>query len=372
MTSPYLVAVLKGTKHMFRSTIAICLLLTGFAAHVAAQDEAATAKAIDPASQAATALEAELGKYKDNAPEAGEALFKLTGLYYENGRTFGLVRAAQRFVTAHPTDPRHASVMLNLLDGLETLSRNKEFAVIARQFLTRYPSAPECPQVEERLAYMLDKLGEREDAAKVYEARWRREPNANGRRFGELACLHFSQVGTPSIAQGAKLAEEMFDVLPKDNYAKFLGLRSYYEWRRISRWAEANAIGTKLVASNLLADPEQKREILRTMAENYGYVGQYSNAVEMLKQTRAIRDDQLSHYNHIQRMYDSAAPAADMEPVVKDYFAKYPDREDRYERIALLAVAWNREQNPERARTMFRTLLPVAPYAQSVAPTSSS
>lgn len=367
MPSSLFAAVLKGTNHMLRSLIVICLLLTSLAAHAVAQDESAPAKTIDPVSQSANSLEAELGKYKDNAPEAGEVLVKLTDLYYEHGRAFGLVRAAQRFVTAHPTDPRHAGVMLKLMDGLETLSRNKEFAVIARQFLTRYPSAAKCPQVEERLAYMLEKLGEREDAAKVYQARWRREPNANGRRFGELACLHFSQVGNPGIAQGAALAEEMFDRLPKDEYAKFVGLRSYYEWRRISRWAEANAIGNKLVASNLLRDPEQKREVLRTMAESYGYVGQHSNAVEMLKQVRAIRDDQWSHFYHIQRMYDSAAPAAQMEPVVKDYFAKYSDREDRYERIALLAVAWNREQNPERARAMFRTLLPAAPLAQSVA-----
>ena len=189
--------------------------------------------------------------------------------------------------------------MLKLLDGLESLSRNKEFAVIARQFLTRYPQAGECPKIEERLAYILEKLNEREDAAKVYRDRWHREPNANGRRFAEKACVLFSQSGNAGIAQEAELAEEMFDKLPKDDYGRFVGLRSYYEWRRIRRWAEANTIGNKLVKSNLLRDAEQKREVLRTMAENYGYVGQHSNAVEMLKQVRAIRDDQWSHYYQI-------------------------------------------------------------------------
>ena len=257
--------------------------------------------------------------------------------------------------------------MLKLLDGLEALSRNKEFAVIARQFLTRYPQAPQCADVEERLAYMLEKLGQREDAAKAYRARWRREANAKGRRFGEKACELFSQIGNAGIEQGAALAEEMFDRLPKDDYARLMAVRSYYEWRRISHWAEANAVGNKLIKSKLLKDPEERREILRTMAENYGYIGQHSNAVEMLKQVRAIRDDQWAHYYQIQRMYDAAMPAAQMEPVVKQYFSKYPDREDRYERIALLAVAWNREQNSERALSMFRTLLPAAPLAQSVA-----
>lgn len=352
---------------MRRSVIVSCVLLSCVAGQVIAQEQPAAANPVDEVSRQATSLEAELGKYKDNAPEAGEALIKLTQLYYDNGRVFGLVRSAQRFVAAHPADPRHAKVMLSLLDGLEALSRNQEFAVIARQSLTRYPNAAECPKLEERLAYVLEKLGEREDAAEVYRARWNREPNPNGRRFAEKACTLFAQVGNPGIEQGAALAEEMFDKLPKDQYARFIGLRSYYEWRRISRWAEANAVGSKLVKSNLLHSPDEKREVLRTMAENYGYVGQHSNAVEMLKQVRAIRDDQWAHYYQIQRMYDSAMPAAQMEPVVKDYFSKYADRDDRYERIALLAVAWNREQNPERALAMFRTLLPVAPQAQSVA-----
>lgn len=352
---------------MLRSIIFGCL--TVFIALPVAGQEAAPAagSAVDEISQQATALEAQLGKYKDNAPEAGEALLKLTGLYYENGRTFGLVRAAQHFVSAHPTNPQHAAVMLKMLDGLEALSRNKEFAVFARQFLTRYPQADECPGIEERLAYVLEKLEERENAAKVYRDRWRREPNANGRHFAEKACILFSQVGNAGIALEAELAEEMFERLPKDDYARLVGLKSYYEWRRISRWAEANTMGNKLIKSNLLNDAEQRREVLRTMAESYGYVGQHSNAVEILKQVRSIRDDQLSHYNQIQRMYDAALPAAQLEPIVQEYVGKYPDRDDRHERMALLAVAWHREQNTERALALFRTLLAVAPNAQSVA-----
>lgn len=352
---------------MLRSIfIALCLSIAA-ASQVAGQEPTPATGITDEVSQQATALEAELGKYKDTAPEAGEALLKLTTLYYDNGRTFGLVRSAQRFVSAHPTNPQHAAVMLKLLDALEALSRNKEFAVFARQFLTRYPQAGECPQLEERLAYILEKLEEREDAAKVYRDRWQREANPNGRHFAEKACMLFSQVGNAGVALEAELAEEMFDKLPKDDYGRFVGLKSYYEWRRISRWAEANTMGNKLIKSNLLNDAEQRREVLRTMAESYGYVGQHSNAVEMLKQVRSIRDDQLSHYTQIQRMYDAALPAAQLEPIVKEYLDKYPDREDRYERTALLAVAWHREQNTERALALFRTLLAVAPNAQSAA-----
>ena len=188
---------------------------------------------IDDVSKEATRLEAELGKYRDTAPEAGDALFALTELYHSTGRSFGLVRSAHRFTAAHGTDPRHAQVMLRLIDGLESLSRHKKCSVQARQFLTRYPKAPQCPDVEARLAYTLEKMAEKERAALTYRDRWNRESNVNGRNFGVSAVRLFAEAGGKSITEGATLAEEMFDKLPKDEFAKHIGLRSYYEWRRI-------------------------------------------------------------------------------------------------------------------------------------------
>lgn len=348
-------------KSILNTTLLI--LLCGLTNCLSAQDAAP----VDDVSKEATRLEGELGKYKDTSPEAGAALYQLTELYHSNGRVFGLVRSAQRFVAAHPTDPRHAEVMLKLLDGLETLTRHKEFTVIGRQFLTRYPKAKECGDVEERVAYTLEKMGEKLDAAEAYRTRWSREPNPNGRRFGLKACELFSQSGTPGVKSGAELAEEMFDRLPKDEFARHIGVRSYYEWRRARDWAKANVVGNKLVKSGLLKDAEEKREVLRTMAENYGYLGQHSNAVEMLKSVRQIRDDQWALYYHIQRLYDSAAPAAQMEPLVKQYLNTFPKRPDRYDRIGLLALAWNREKNTDRAQALFRSLLPLAPQTHSVA-----
>ena len=334
---------------------------------VSAAPATAQEATIDDVSKEASRLEAELGKYRDTAPEAGDALFALAELYHANGRSFGLVRSAHRFTAAHPTDKRHAQVMLRLMDGLESLSRNKEFSVQARQFLTRYPKAPQCPDIEARLAYTLEKMAEKERSANAYRDRWNRQPNPAGRHFGVKAVKLYGEAGGKSIEAGATLAEEIFDKMPKDEFAKHMGLRSYWEWRRISQWAKANVVGKKLVASRLLKDAEGRREILRTMAENYGYLGQYSNAVEQLKQVRAIRDDQWAHYYQIQRMYDSATPAAQMEPVVKQYLNNFKTREDRYERIGLLALAWNRDKDPARALALFKTLLPVMPATHSVA-----
>ncbi len=348
-------------KSILNTVLLVSLL--AMTSGLSAQDAAP----IDDVSKEATRLEGELGKYKDTAPEAGEALYQLTQLYHSNGRVFGLVRSAQRFVAAHPTDQRHAEVMLKLLDGLEALTRHKELTVIGRQFLTRYPQAAQCAEVEERVAYTLEKMGEKMDAAEAYRARWSREPNANGRRFGVKACELFSQAGTPGVLAGAELAEEMFDRLPKDEFARHIGVRSYYEWRRARDWAKANVVGNKLVKSGLLKDAEEKREVLRTMAEHYGYLGQHSNAVEMLKGVRQIRDDQWAHYNHIQRMYDSAAPAAQMEPLVKQYST--PSRSDRTGMTAL--ACWLSrgivKRTPTGHRLCFDRRCLLAPLTHSVA-----
>jgi TolA-binding protein len=315
---------------------------------------------IDDISKQASQLEGEVGKYKDTAPEAGDALVKLTDLYHDHGRAFGLVRAAQRFVAAHPTNPRHPKVMLQLLDGLETLTRNKEFAVNARQFLTRYPKHASCPEIEIRLAYVLEKLAEKARAAEAYRVCWNRQPNAKGRDFGVKACRLYAESGGAGTLPGAQLAEEMFDKLPKNEFARNIGLRSYYEYRRISKWAEANVIGNKLVRSKLIKDREQLREVHRTMGENYTSQSQHANAINSVKAARAIRDDAVLIGYQIQRLYDSGAKAASMEPVVKELITKYPKNETKYTYFALLAHAYGREENIPRAKELMRGLLPHA------------
>lgn len=342
----------------------VSLLLLSIGARVTAQESNSS---IDEVSQQASRLEAELGKYRDTAPEAGEALLKLTDLYHGNGRVFGLVRSAQRFVSAHTSHPQHAEVMLKLLDGLEGLSRNQEFTVIGRQFLERYPQHTRTLEIQHRVAYTLEKLGEKSDAAEAFQACWQLKPNKSGRHFAVKACELFAASGQGGVASDARLAEELFDRLPKDSFAKYSGLRAYYQWRRVSKWAEANAMGHKLLKSNLLRNAEEKREILRTMAENYSYQKQYSNAVEMLKQARAIRDDQWTHYYQIQRLYESAAPASQLEPLVNQYLTKYPDRPDRFDRLGLVGLAWNRDKNTDRAKAVFRDLLTKNPLAHSAA-----
>lgn len=347
-------------KHLTRIA---CLLLSAAVLPLSAFAQ----QKLDDVSKEASRLEGELGKYKDTAPEAGAALVKLTDLYHTHGRAFGLVRAAQRFTAAQPTDPRHPKIMLQLMDGLEALTRNKEFAVNARQFLTRYPKAKECPDVEIRLAYTLEKLDEKARAAAVYRDCWNRQPNAKGREYGQAACRLFAQSGGAGALPGAQLAEEMFDKLSKDEYAKNIGLRSYYEYRRISKWAEANVIGNKLVRSRLVKNADQLRELHRTMGLNYTSQAQHANSITSVKAARAIRDDEVLIGYQIQRLYDSGAKATAIQAVLKELTTKYPTSETRYTYFALLAHTYGREQNIPRAKQLMQGLLAVAPNTHNAA-----
>ena len=108
---------------MTRSRILLTGLMTLVSTAAWAQPPAPV---VDEVGQQAAGLEAELGKFKDSSPEAAAAMVKLADLYYRDGRLFGLVRVAQQFVASHPTDRRHAAMMLKLIDAQEGLSRNKD------------------------------------------------------------------------------------------------------------------------------------------------------------------------------------------------------------------------------------------------------
>ncbi|TXT19336.1 MAG: hypothetical protein FD138_4347, partial [Planctomycetota bacterium] len=272
-------------------------------------------KQLDAVSQEAAKLEADLNKFKDTAPEAAEVLVKLADLYHQHGRAFGLIRAGQRFSAAHPSDPRNQPVMLKLIDGLEAMSRHKELTVSIRQFIQKYPTAPQVIELEERLAKALDKLGERQKAGETYRSLWNRQPNVNGRKFGELAVTRFNSGNQNEIFEGNVLAEDMLDKLPAGEFTK----------------------------------------------------RQYANAATHFRQARAIRDDWYVLNALINSMYYSQAKAAEFEPLVNEFDAKFPDREERFEKRALLAVALIRDGDKARGLEMIKPLLAFNPYLHSIA-----
>lgn len=335
--------------------------------NTAAKPAVEDSKQLDAVSQEAAKLEANLNKFKDTSSEAAELLVKLTDLYHLHGRVFGLIRAGQRFSAAHPSDPRNQAVMLKLIDGLEAMSRHKELTVSIRQFIQKYPTAPQNVELEARLAKALDKLGDRAKAAETYRAMWQRQPNVNGRKFGEAAVTRLNNGSQQEIFDGCVLAEEMLDKLPAGEFTKLLAANAHYRWRQYGQWAKANTLGAKMLAKGLPYTPEETRELHRMQGEQFNYLGQYANAANHYRQVRAIRDDWSALNQLIYSMYYSQAKGAEFEPLVNEFDAKYPDREERFEKRSLLATALIRDGDKARGLEMIKPLLAFNPYLNSIA-----
>jgi TolA-binding protein len=337
-----------------RSLVTVAAAMLSLGGIVAAQEEAAD----DAIGQQAAALEAELGKYKDSAPEAAEAMVKLVDLYHADGRLFGLVRVGQQFVASHPTDPRHKAVMLKLIDGQEALSRNKEVSVSIRQFIALYPDAAENPALEVRLADALKEFDDRRRVADACWAVWQRQGgNETGRRYGATAVQMLSTLNNAEAsALAAERGEEMLNKLGGE-FARELGWLAFHEYRRVGQWAKSTAVGTKLLQKGLGGDPETQRQIHLTIAENHANLGQHANAAQSLRQVRKLRDDQVSHYQLIYRLSLSAAKPGELEPVVNEYTQKYPQRSDRFHGVSYLALSCLANNEKPRALNLLASLL---------------
>jgi len=312
---------------------------------------------LDELSQQASDLEANLGKYNDATPEAADIMVKLTDLYHDDARLFGLVRVGKRFISTHPNDPRHKAVMLKTIDGLQALSRNTDMIVACRQFLTQYPNAAECADIEQRLANTLSRGKDKKATAAAYHAVWNRLGNTeSGRTAAARAIRHYNVSGNDNVAKGAQLAEDLMDA-NRDGLAVELGIHSVDAWSRSGNYAQSNRAATKLLRNASLRDPEQRRHIFLLMADNYQRLGQHSSSVKSYAEARKIRDDQTTHSKQLDQLNTGKASAREIEQVARDYAAKHPERDDRYRGLMILVQAHLRENNPDAAKTLLRSVL---------------
>ncbi len=295
----------------------------------------------DPISKQAAVLEAELGKYKSTAPEAAEAMVKLVELYHADGRLFGLVQAGQNFSASHPSDPRHKAVMLKWIDGLAALSRDQEVAATIRQFIARYPNAGEIAMLEVRMADALRQLPDKGQAADASRAVWRRQGvNEVGRKYGVLAIQLYDQINHhEGFVAEAELCEEMLDKLPAGEFAREVGWQAFATYRRIGQWAKSLSVGNKLLQRGLEVNPESLRKLHVEMADNSANLGQHANAAESYAQARKIRDDAQLHLQELVRRYSAGAKPAELEPLMREYGKKYPERPDRLHGVSYVALS---------------------------------
>ena len=346
-----------------RTTILTSLALA-FATSTAfaqpAKPKPAAKKPADAVAQKATALEAELAKFKDTTPEAAGVMVKLIDLYHANGRVFGLVRIGQRFVAAHPRDKRHAAVMLKLIDGLEAASRNKELTANCRQFLVRYPKSKECAAVEVRLANTLEQMTDRVATADAHRAVFTRQPTTQtGQESAVKAIRIYAGINNrQSYFKAAEVALALFDRLPAGQAATDVGQQAVYQYQRGGDYAKSNLAGRKLLSKGLPRDAKAKRQLHRVMSDNFANLGQYTNSVNSLKQARALGDSQDLHYYHVYRLHQANAKPNEIEPLVNAYAQKYPQRQDRHYLRGLVAYAYQRNKNTAKAVEILKALLP--------------
>ena len=332
-------------------TVLCLLVVSSFCQLTRAQTD------LDALSKQASDLEANLGKYNDATPEAADIMVELTNLYHEDARLFGLVRVGNRFISTHPKDPRHKAVMLQTIDGLQALSRNTDMIVACRQFLTQYSGAPECADIEQRLANTLSRGKDKKATAAAYHAIWRRMGNTpGGRTAAARAIRNYNLSGNKYVATAAQLAEDLMDA-NRERLAVHVGRYSVDAWSRSGNYAESNRAATKLLRYPALREPEQRRLIFMQMADNYKRLGQYNSSAKSYSEARKLRDDQAAHSMQLDQLNTGKAAAREIEPIARDYAAKYTDREDRYRGLMILVQAHLRENNSNAAQTLLRDIL---------------
>ncbi|MFP6905774.1 MAG: tetratricopeptide repeat protein [Verrucomicrobiota bacterium] len=320
---------------------------------------------VDAVSDKAADLEARLSKALDSSPEAAQAMLELIDLYHANGRVYGLVRTAKKFINAHPQHPKHKDVMLKLIDGEVVNSLNDDLVSSCRQFVQRYPKVRESLEVQVRLGRTLERQNKRKEAANTFrDAARRGGPLGNKAGFDALR-LYGDLNNKSSFSEGAKLADWLVDRV-RGMAALDAGLRGVYYARRYNDWAFSNQVGNKVLKKNLPMTLQEKARLHHDMGENYRYLKQYNNAVKSYQAARALQDNDDVHRKIIQAMFDAGMKASAIQPLVSDYGNKYKDREDRWWAITVLCNAFHRDGDLQKATDFAARVLPFEAYHANI------
>ena len=331
---------MKATK-----LLSILLLLVAWILSLSGQESK-----IDPVSQQAADLEAQVRKLDTSSVEGANALLELVDLYHENARGFGLVRAGKTFVKAHRDHPRHKDVMLKLLDGHLILSRNEDIVSTARQFLEFYAKDGSAAQVARHLAEVLERQGKKMDAAEVFEEAWRLS-GTKDQKSAYRAVRLFGESGSTGAKECGRLALEMLDKM-KGTPAMELG---NYAFDRCSHgnWDRKGAIalGEKLIRMNLIRDSKRKAEVHYLVAGHLWQTGQRLNAITHYRKAWDLQKDNEGYLKTlITVLYDGSGKAGQLKPLVDDYGRRYPNKQDSFgQALSNLAHAHAREKQLPQA-----------------------
>ncbi len=343
--------------------LATFILSTAWVFHLSGQE----AK-IDPVSQKAADLEAQVRKLDTSSVEGANALLELVDLYHGNARGFGLVRAGKTFVKAHRDHPRHKEVMLKLLDGQLILSRNEDIVSTSRQFLEFYGKDRASAQVARHLAEVLERQGKKMDAAEVFESSWRLS-GAKDWKSGYRAVRLFGESGAGGAKEGGRLALEMLDKLkgtPAMELANYAFDRcSNGNWDRKG----AIALGEKLIRMNLIRDSNRKAEVHYLVAGHLWGTGQRLNAITHYRKAWDLKKDDEGYLKQlIAVLYEASGKVGQLKPLVDDYGRRFPENQESFgHSLSNLAHAHAREKQLPQAVSVAAQALSRSPGYRDLA-----
>ena len=327
----------------------------------------------DEVSQQASQFEAELGKYRDTSPEAGNLLVQLADLYFNNGRALGLVRVAQTFTTAHVSDPRHEQMMLRLIDGQQVLSRNKDLIATCRQYLTRYATSGNARNVEVLLSEVLNDGQNVLNAADAAMAVWVRHGNSLiGKEYAERAVRLYLTLGGESRLTAAELAEDVLNKIPNGTYASAMGRNANATFAALSKWAESNRVIDTLLKRGLVPDRVEQQVLHVQRATNYRSLEQYTNAANAYQQARSIKDDADLFYAQCQSIIASKSNAQQSETIVNQFYGRFPNDLRKGSLRISVASQYDTEGNEAKALSLWRAVLIDDAYTSGAANTFAS
>ena len=298
-------------------------------------------------------------------PEAAEAMSKLVDLYHRDGRLFGLVRHGPAVHCLQPTHPNHKAVMLKLIDGQEGTLAQQGPATTIRQFLARYPDAPNVRRSKFDWPTCCNSLTIESGGRSLSVPSGGVSPTRMGGVTARRQCNSSARRILPSrLLRPAQLGEEMLDKLPAGEFAREIGLPG------VSRLSPAGAVGQEHGRGDEnIPEGSCRRSRVAAPAPSV-----HCQRITPTCATRQCRTESAAGAGHprrpvgalppIFRLYHAAAKPPELEPLVTQYVQKYPQRPDRFHGVSYLALSCIANGEKPRASLM-STLLVDDPITNS-------
>lgn len=296
---------------------------------VSAQDATpgqAPSRELTASEKRAADLEAKLRQTLEGSEEGGRVLLELVDLYYKDGQVFGLVRAGKTFVNAQAGHPKHEEVMGKLIEGLAIANRNAELKATILQFVDRYPKSKQAGEFHRMLAQVLEREGQRRDAADHYRASWEKR-GKEGLDDAVRAFRLYQDLRSASAATAmGEMALVLLDQLPANTTAGMFGILAVHQTRAYGQqYAFSNEIGRKVLEKKVPLDSEAQWELPHAMGDSYRSEKQYANAIEAYRSSiaRGAKSSEV-YRNLIRSIYDAQGSHSDLKKAVDLYLKDFP------------------------------------------------